>query len=99
MHIILETLEVFSFTNIDIINKKFSFFFKYFVQIVTRLIKTSAIFNSNSRSNVGSFSYFSFANNILKCYVELLYQNKIIVLSKIICQVFKINADVILNNL
>lgn len=44
-------------------------------------------------------NYFLFVNNILKCYIKSLYQIKIIVSSETICQVLKINKDVILNNL
>ena len=42
---------------------------------------------------------FLFANNVLKCCMESLYQMGVVVSSKTICQALKTNADAILNNL
>ncbi len=56
-HISLDMFEAFSFADIDIIYQKISRFFMSFIQAAAGIIKTSATFNSNSESNVGSFTY------------------------------------------
>ena len=53
------TLEAFSFADIDTVHQKTSSFLKSLVQVAAGVIKTSATFNSNPRSNAGSFSYIA----------------------------------------
>lgn len=52
-----DTLEAFSFANIDIVYKKISPFFQFFVQVAVEVIKIFTIFNSNLGLNASSFSY------------------------------------------
>lgn len=57
------TLKVFSFADINITYQFIALFFISFVQVAASVIKTSAIFNSNPKSNVGSFSYIAKKSN------------------------------------